>query len=43
MGIKYGGRQKGTLNKVTARLRESFTKLFEASIGRAQELFDKNV
>ena len=26
-GIKYGGRKKGTANKVTARLREAFTEL----------------
>ncbi|MDB4174611.1 hypothetical protein N9811_07405 [Bacteroidia bacterium] len=24
-GMKYGGRQKGTPNKATARLREAFT------------------
>jgi len=40
-GIKYGGRQKGTANKATARLRESFTELLEANMGRVQELFDK--
>jgi len=28
-GIKYGGRQKGTPNKATARLREAFTELLE--------------
>jgi hypothetical protein len=28
-GIKYGGRQKGTPNKETARLREAFTELLE--------------
>jgi len=28
-GIKYGGRQKGTANKATARLREAFTELLE--------------
>lgn len=27
--IKYGGRQKGTPNKTTARLREAFTELLE--------------
>ena len=37
-GIKYGGRQKGTPNKATARLREAFTELLE---GKVQELFDK--
>ena len=26
-GIKYGGRQKGTANKSTARLREAFAEL----------------
>lgn len=40
-GIKYGGRQQGTANKATARLREAFTELLEGNIGRAQELFDK--
>jgi hypothetical protein len=36
-GIKYGGKQKGTSNKATARLREAFTELLE----KVQELFDK--
>ena len=40
-GKKFGGRAKGTLNKATARLRESFTELLEANMGRVQELFDK--
>jgi len=40
-GIKYGGRQKGTANKATARLREAFTGLLEDNMGRVQELFDK--
>ncbi|MDB4161293.1 hypothetical protein N9772_02900 [Bacteroidia bacterium] len=40
-GIKYGGRQKGTPNKATARLREAFTELLEDNIGKVQELFDK--
>ena len=40
-GIKYGGRQKGTANKATARLREAFTGLLEGNISRVQELFDK--
>ena len=40
-GIKYGGRQKGTPNKATARLREAFTELLEDNMGRLQELFDK--
>ena len=40
-GIKYGGRQKGTANKATARLREAFTELLEGNMGRVQELFDK--
>ena len=40
-GIKYGGRQKGTPNKATARLREAFTGLLEGNISRVQELFDK--
>jgi len=40
-GIKYGGRQKGTPNKATARLREAFTELLEDNVGRVQELFDK--
>jgi len=35
-GIKYGGRQKGTANKATARLREAFTELLEYSL----EFFD---
>ena len=39
-GIKYGGRQKGTANKATARLREAFTDLLEGNIGRLQELLD---
>ena len=30
-GIKYGGRQKGTANKATAKLEEVFTKLLEKS------------
>ncbi|MDA8886772.1 hypothetical protein OAD66_09530 [Bacteroidia bacterium] len=42
-GIKYGGRQKGTPNKATARLREAFTELLEDNIGKVQELFDKVV
>ena len=40
-GIKYGGRQKGTPNKATARLREAFTELLEANRDIVQELFDK--
>ena len=40
-GIKYGGRQKGTPNKATARLREAFTDLLEDNMGRLQELLDK--
>jgi hypothetical protein len=40
IGIKYGGRQKGTANKSTARLRESFTELLDGNMGRVQELFD---
>lgn len=40
-GIKYGGRQKGTPNKATVRLREAFTELLEGNIGRLQELLDK--
>ena len=40
-GIKYGGRQKGTANKATARLREAFTELLEGNMGRLQELLDK--
>jgi len=40
-GIKYGGRQKGTANKATARLREAFTGLLESNMGKVQELFDK--
>ena len=40
-GIKFGGRQKGTANKSTARLREAFTELLEDNMGRVQELFDK--
>ena len=32
-GIKYGGRQKGTPNKATARLREAFTDLLEDNMG----------
>ena len=40
-GIKYGGRQKGTPNKATARLREAFTELLEDNMGKVQELFDK--
>ena len=40
-GIKYGGRQKGTANKATTRLREAFTGLLEGNIGRLQELLDK--
>ena len=39
-GIKYGGRQKGTANKATARLREAFPDLLEGNIGRLQELLD---
>jgi hypothetical protein len=33
-GIKYGGRQKGTPNKSTARLRKAFTELLEGNMGR---------
>ena len=40
-GIKYGGRQKGTPNKATARLREAFTDLLEDNMGKVQELLDK--
>ena len=40
-GIKYGGREKGTANKATARLREAFTELLEDNMGKVQELFDK--
>ncbi|MEN8794857.1 MAG: hypothetical protein ABF294_10460 [Flavobacteriales bacterium] len=40
-GIKYGGRQKGTPNKATARLREAFTELLEDNVGKVQEIFDK--
>ena len=40
-GIKYGGRQRGTANKATARLREAFTDLLEGNMGRLQELLDK--
>jgi len=35
-GIKYGGRQKGTLNKATVRLREAFTGLLEDNMGRCK-------
>jgi len=40
-GIKYGGRQRGTPNKLTARLREAFTELLEDNMSKVQELFDK--
>ena len=40
-GIKFGGRQKGTPNKATAKLREAFTELLEDNMGKVQELFDK--
>ena len=40
-GIKYGGRQKGTPNKASAKLREAFTELLEDNIDKVQELFDK--
>lgn len=40
-GIKYGGRQKGTPNKATVKLREAFTELLEDNMGNVQELFDK--
>ena len=40
-GIKFGGRQKGTPNKATARLREAFTELLQDNMGRLQELLDK--
>ena len=40
-GIKYGGRQRGTANKATTRLREAFTDLLEGNMGRLQELLDK--
>ena len=40
-GMKYAGRQKGTPNKATARLREAFTELLEGNMGKVQELFDK--
>ena len=35
-GIKYGGRQKGTPNKATARLRGAFTELLEDNMGKVQ-------
>ena len=40
-GIKYGGRQKGTPNKSTARLRDAFTELLEDNMGKVQEFLDK--
>ena len=40
-GIKYGGRQKGTANKATARLREAFRELLVGNMGKLQELLDK--
>ena len=40
-GINYRGRQKGTANKATVRLREAFTDLLEGNVGRLQELLDK--
>ena len=40
-GINYRGRQKGTANKATVRLREAFTDLLEGNMGRLQELLDK--
>ena len=40
-GHKYGGRKKGTPNKLTNELREAFTELLGSNIGRVQELFDK--
>ncbi len=40
-GIKYGGRQKGTPNKATGRLREAFTELLVGNMGKVQELLDK--
>ena len=33
-GIKYGGRQKGTANKLKGRLRKAFTELLEGDMGR---------
>jgi len=35
-GIKYGDRQKGTANKATVRLRETFTELLENNISIVQ-------
>jgi hypothetical protein len=31
-GIKYGGRQKGTANKATARIRDTFAELLEGNM-----------
>jgi hypothetical protein len=41
MGIKYGGREKGTPNKGTTELKEAYTELLQNNISRVQELFDK--
>lgn len=31
-GIKYGGRQEGTANKATARIRDTFAELLEGNM-----------
>jgi hypothetical protein len=36
MGIKYGRRTRGTPNKATARLRESFTELLNANMAECK-------
>ena len=41
-GIKYGGRQRGTPNKATARLREAFTELLEDNMGKITRVARKS-
>jgi len=36
-GKKYGGREKGTPNKITSEIREKFMLLVESNIDRLQE------
>ena len=40
-GKKYGGREKGTPNKITIEIREKFTLLVDNNIDRLQEDIDK--
>lgn len=40
-GKKYGGREAGTPNKITAEIREKFTLLVDNNLNRLQDDIDK--